>query len=158
MNTASQANPGEKMAPIVLFGTIAIALLLVSLARMNGYTDSTDSTARVVASCDLVFEDLPGGTIQVYNLEDGRLLARFERGTGSFVRGVMRSMTRERYSRQIGAELPFRLSRRSDGALWISDPATGTEVFLNAFGPSNSEVFARLLTASQNPSVARGAW
>lgn len=146
----SQSPAVERTTPIVLFGTMAIALLLVSLARVNGYTDNTAATAAVVASCDLVFEDLPGGAIHVYNLADGRLLERFERGNGSFVRGVMRSMTRERHSRSIGAEKPFRLSRHSDGALMIRDQATGTEVFLNAFGPSNAEVFARLLAASRS--------
>jgi putative photosynthetic complex assembly protein len=146
----SQSPAAERTTPIVLFGTMAIALLLVSLARVNGYTENTAATAAVVASCDLVFEDLPGGAIHVYNLADGRLLERFERGNGSFVRGVMRSMTRERHSRSIGAEKPFRLSRHSDGALMIRDQATGTEVFLNAFGPSNAEVFARLLAASRS--------
>ncbi len=145
----NQSHRAERMTPMVLFGTMAIALLLVSLARVNGYTEEPADSAAVVTSCDLVFEDLPGGVIHVYNLADGRLLQRFERGNGSFVRGVMRSMTRERHSRSIGAEKPFRLSRHSDGALTIRDQATGAAVFLNAFGPSNAEVFARLLAASQ---------
>ncbi len=143
----------DKLTPVILFGTIAIALFLVSIARVTGYKDVVDASAeaQVVASCDLVFEDRPAGAIHVYNLEDGRLLERFERGNGSFVRGVMRSMTRERRSDQLGAEAaPFRLTRHSNGALTIRDQATGREIFLNAFGVTNADAFARLLSASQS--------
>lgn len=140
----------DKLTPVILFGTIAIALLVVSVARVAGYKDVVDVNAetQVVASCDLVFEDQPAGAIHVYNLEDGRLLERFERGNGSFVRGVLRSMTRERRSHQLGSEQPFRLTRHSNGALTIRDQATGREIFLNAFGVTNADVFARLLSAS----------
>jgi putative photosynthetic complex assembly protein len=142
----------ERLAPIVLFSSISIALVLVSWARATGYKDNLETNSGIIASCDLRFEDMPAGGVHVYDLDDGKLLGSFERGTGSFVRGVMRSMTRERHSLQLGADAPFRLTRHTDGALTIRDQATGREIFLNAFGPSNAEIFARLLSASQTTS------
>jgi putative photosynthetic complex assembly protein len=141
-------NLNDSLAPIVLFSAITIALVLVGLARYTGYKDHFDSDDRVVASCDLRFEDRPSGVVAVFSEKDGRLLGSFERGSGSFVRGILRSMTRERRSRDLGSEAPFRLARYSDGALTIRDQATGRKIYLDAFGTSNVEVFERLLVAS----------
>lgn len=142
----------DRLAPIVLFSSIVLTLVLVCAARLAGYKDSFETSTEVLASCDLRFEDRPAGVVHVYSEADGRLLERFSRGNGSFVRGVLRSMTRERHSRQLGAEAPFRLSRHSDGALTIRDQATGREIVLNAFGPTNAALFARLLSASRATS------
>ena len=35
---------------------------------------------------------------------------------------------------------------RADGRLTLADPATGARIDLEAFGPTNAGVFARLLT------------
>jgi putative photosynthetic complex assembly protein len=142
----------NKLAPIVLFSSIGIALVLVGVARYSGYKDNFESSTKVVASCDLRFEDKPLGVVEVYSEADGRLLGHFERGSGSFVRGVLRSMTRERHSRHLGSDAPFRLARYSDGALTISDQATGRQIYLDAFGPTNAEVFMQLLSASRADS------
>lgn len=145
-------NLNNKLAPSVLFGSIAIALLLVGLARYSGYKDQVEAGGQVVASCELRFEDRPSGVVDVYSEADGRLLGSYERGSGSFVRGILRSMTRDRRSRQIGSEAPFRLARHSDGALTIRDEATGRQIYLDAFGTSNADVFKRLLSASRAES------
>jgi putative photosynthetic complex assembly protein len=142
----------NKLAPFVLFGSITIALVLVGVARYSGYKDQIESSGQVVASCDLRFEDRPSGVVDVYSEGDGRLLGRFERGDGSFVRGILRSMTRERRSRDLGSEAPFRLARYSDGALTIRDEATGRQIYLDAFGTTNADVFKRLLSASRAES------
>ena len=83
---------------------------------------------------------------------DDTLLATFRAGEGSFVRGILRSMTRERRINEAGSTRPFRLARHRDGALTILDEATGQLIVLNAFGPTNAGAFARLLDNSQAES------
>jgi hypothetical protein len=55
--------------------------------------------------------------------------------------------------------MPFRIALETDGRLLLSDPATGRTVDLRAFGPTNLEVFARLLpdSAVGNAFVANAA-
>ncbi len=138
-----------KRAPFVLAGIVVLALVAVGAARMAGFVEGQVRSADVVASCELRFTDGPNGAVQVFEWQQGELLASYPSGDGSFVRGVVRSMTRERRAREAGEETPFLLARHSDGALTISDQATGRIIVLNAFGPDNAAVFARLLDASR---------
>ncbi len=73
-------------------------------------------------------------------------------GTNGFLRGVLRGMVRERRSSDIGAQVPFVLTRWADGRLSITDPAIGRQINLEVFGPTNSSVFAQLLLASADRS------
>jgi putative photosynthetic complex assembly protein len=135
-------------APYLLLGIVMLALLSVGFARWAGLDETQVNTAQVVVSCKLRFEDGPAGSVLVYDWHDGKLLSTFESGSGSFLRGILRSMTRERRSLDAGAEQPFRLARHRDGALTIRDEATGRLIVLDAFGPTNSGVFSGLLDAS----------
>ena len=66
-------------------------------------------------------------------------------GEQGFVRGTLRALTRERYSRGIGSELPFDLIARVDGRVTLIDPSTGQRVDLESFGPTNTAEFSRFL-------------
>ncbi len=138
----------RSLAPHVLFGLMALALLSVAAARWSGVQLGSETPSEVVASAQLSFEDGAEGAVHVYDLNQRVLLETFEAGEGSFVRGVLRSMTRERRMLDAGNERPFLLARHSDGALTLEDEATGRLMVLNAFGPTNAGVFARLLDAS----------
>ena len=54
---------------------------------------------------------------------------------------------RDRRSRGVGPEAPFLLVRSTGGGLFLEDPQTGRRIGLDAFGPTNSGAFARLLDA-----------
>ena len=125
-------------------------MLVVALARLAGYPADTSIASGVLASRDLRFEDSPAGTVNVYDWHEGALLESYPAGDGSFVRGVLRAMTRERKSQSKGAETPFRLARHRDGALTIEDLATGRQIVLNAFGPTNAGVFSGLLQSGSD--------
>ncbi|MEE4191962.1 MAG: photosynthetic complex assembly protein PuhC [Halieaceae bacterium] len=142
----------SKHAPYLLGGIVVLALLSVVSARWTGIGQAPQKAAAVVSSCQLRFEDGAAGSVEVYDWQGGALLASFPSGDGSFVRGVLRSMTRERRGLAAGSEQPFRLARHSDGALTIRDEFTGHTILLNAFGPTNAAVFADLLDASQADS------
>jgi hypothetical protein len=66
-------------------------------------------------------------------------------GEGGFIRGVMRGLARDRISRHIGAEPPFRLALSADGQLTLFDTATGRLIDLESFGQGNRDSFFDLL-------------
>jgi len=66
-------------------------------------------------------------------------------GEQGFVRGVLRALSRERHSRGIGSEPPFKLVAHVDGRVTLMDPATGERIDLGSFGPTNIAEFARFL-------------
>ena len=78
---------------------------------------------------------------------NGELIALMEPGSNGFIRIVMRGLARERQSKGFGEELPFMLTRWSDGRLTISDPTTGRKIMLTGFGKDNVNAFAKLLLA-----------
>jgi putative photosynthetic complex assembly protein len=100
-----------------------------------------------VAYRDLTFADRADGAVVVRDARDGRLVEVLPAASDGFVRGVLRSLVRERRLRGLGDEAPFRLARRGDGRLALEDRASGAEVVLNAFGATNVEAFARFLNA-----------
>ena len=63
------------------------------------------------------------------------------------MRGALRGLARERRLDGAGAESPFRLAAWPGGRLTLEDTATGRVLDLHAYGQTNAEAFARLLTA-----------
>ena len=62
-------------------------------------------------------------------------------------------LARDRRLAHLGSGPPFRLVRWSDGRLSLEDPSTGRQVALEAFGPTNSGVFAGILVDAQAKSA-----
>ena len=103
-----------------------------------------------VETRSLRFEDMRNGSIQVTDARTGKVAASVEPGTNGFIRGTLRGLARERKRRGIGIEPPFMLTRWADGRISLEDPETGRVIELDAFGPTNGEAFAQLLTAGRN--------
>ena len=131
------------MALLVL-ATIGVA----GLARQTGIGATGIPESPTVAQVDLRFEDRPDGSVVIRD-GAGALLATLAVSTDGFIRGSMRSLTRQRQIAGLGQEQPFRLERRENGRLSLSDPTTGGRIELDAFGPSNSAAFARFLPARE---------
>ncbi len=134
--------------PLLGAGTlIAAALLAVGAVRMTDVGHFKVPASTTTAERSLFFNDLADGGIAVIDARDNRTVAVLPAGEDNFVRATLRTFARERRSRGIGAEAPFRLIARGDGGLTLEDPAVGRRVELTAFGPTNSAAFARLMTA-----------
>jgi putative photosynthetic complex assembly protein len=131
---------------------IVLALTAAGAGRYAGIGTLTLAPAAPVASLDLRFTDRADGAVTVSSAPDDREIAVLAPGTNGFVRGVLRGLARDRHSRGIGADVPFRLVRRVDGRLSLEDPATGRAIDLGAFGPTNVEAFGRLLQAQGGKS------
>lgn len=153
--TASHAelsrSPAEATMPRwPLYGMAALALAALAItgfARGTGIGVTGVPESPTVAAVDLVFADRDDGSATV-STPSGELLATLPVSTEGFIRGATRALVRDRKRLAIGPETPFRLERRANGRLSLSDPATGVRIELDAFGPSNSGAFARFLPTS----------
>ncbi len=129
-------------APLV--GVAALLMLTIGMAFVGG-TRAPD-TATAVWQRELLFEDRADGAVTVRSPSDSVAFAVLEPGTNGFIRSALRGMARERMRDDQGPQIPFRLVAWNDGRLTLDDPATGRRIDLKAFGHTQAEAFANLLT------------
>ena len=147
--TAAGPTPGSVWLARAVAGCVILILIGVTILRVTGFEpDTPQPKGSVVAHSELRFEDGPDGSIEIYRHPSGVILKTLSAGEGGFLRGVMRSLARDRRSRDIDMTVPFVLERYADGALILTDPAIGQELNLAAFGPTNAAAFAALLEAA----------
>jgi len=144
MTTSAHARPFHPMALVVL-GMAISTLVLVAAARWTG-TKVEQFDSPVTSSRALRFEDTPNGAVAVLDAVSGAEVARFE-GEQGFVRGVLRAVARERKRRDIDRHTPLLLQGHADGSLTLDDAATGEQIHLESFGPTQRATFAALQTA-----------
>ena len=124
-------------------GIMAFSLISVGLIRITGNGPDQLAAAPTVQR-SLIFEDLKDGGVRVADGVSGQTLTVLS-GEQGFVRGALRALARERFSRGIGSAQPFDLIARVDGRVTLMDPSTGQRVDLESFGPTNTAEFARFL-------------
>jgi putative photosynthetic complex assembly protein len=136
---------------------VAFAVGATAVVRVAGIPPAASPEAvraeagtPAVASRSLRFVDRADGAVVIEDVAQGRVAAVIEPGeqTG-FIRGVVRSLARDRRIRGIGDRPPFTLTMWRDGQLSLTDSATGRSIELTAFGSSNRAAFAALLPAAQ---------
>ncbi|MGN6826055.1 photosynthetic complex assembly protein PuhC [Paucibacter sp. M5-1] len=141
------------MLPLAAMAALVLSSLIgVGLVRLTGMSAQQQPDAATLAVRQLRFEDRDDGGIEVRDARSGALLDTVAPGTNGFLRSTMRGLVRERKRQGLGPETPFELLGRSDGRLTLVDPGTGRRVDLESFGPSNSAVFARLMSAASGES------
>jgi putative photosynthetic complex assembly protein len=129
---------------------IGLTLLAAGTARLQAISAPAHPVIEALETRDLRFKDQADGSVAIYQAPGDRLVANLAPGTNGFMRALMRGLARERRMQGIGSEPPFRLISRRDGGLTLEDPATGRLVELRAFGPTNADAFARLLTSGRD--------
>lgn len=156
-NTLGRQGDATHQNSRILLMAISILLLLVLIgtlvARLTGYTAVELPPTTVTEMRQLGFRDLPRGVVEVYDWQSGDIIMRIESGEGSFIRGVVRSLVRQRRGLDPAIQVPFELARLSDGRVVLSDPATGEAIDLIAFGPTNVGSFIALLRRENSLSV-----
>ena len=130
--------------PLALGALLLSVLLATAAVRLSGVSIRTPDASAVQTRL-LRFEDRPDGSVAVIDHANGRELQTLQ-GEQGFLRGALRALARERRLHALGPQAPFELTARADGRLTLSDTATGARLDLEAFGPTNAGVFARLLT------------
>lgn len=125
-------------------GLLLFTLGAVALVRITG--NGPDQLAEATTAERLLrFEDTPGGGVAVIDGITGQLLTTVT-GEQGFFRGAIRALTRDRISRKIGSEQPFKLMSRTGGRLTLFDPVSGQRIDLESFGTENAATFAPFLT------------
>ena len=132
-------------ALIAAAALILFALVAVSAARISGVSTSQVAYSPVVRALDLRFDDRADGAVLVHSAQTGASIAELAPASNGFVRGVLRSLVRERRARGLGDDRAFQLARHADGRLTLEDLATGRVIELNSFGPDNEGAFAALM-------------
>jgi putative photosynthetic complex assembly protein len=126
---------------------IALSIVTAAVGRMTGAANSAP-TSTPVASRELLFRDEPNGGVAVFDASnDAAPIDVIAPETNGFLRATMRGLARQRLRQDADREIPFRLTGWADGRLTLADPTTGRTVEMEAFGITNEEVFAHLLTA-----------
>ena len=128
----------------IFVGFLCSVLLVVGVLRNQGMVAQQDD-APVSWKRSLRFEDRPNGDVAVVDPSSQLEVTRFQ-GEQGFVRGTLRTLTRERMRRGIGSGPAFELIGHTDGRLTLLDPATDVRIDLESFGPTNMSSFAQLQT------------
>ena len=135
---------------------LAMALLWAwGVSREDAtYAPPQQQASLPVTSADLLFVDGDRGRIDVLDARTRATLAVYESGEGSFLRGILRSLVRERRVRDLDPGGAFNLALLDNGSLVISDPDTGYWMALEAFGVDNRRLFAEILEQALSEEVA----
>lgn len=144
MNTlANNGLPGRHaLTGWIFVGFLSSVFLVVALLRGQGMEIPQDQSP-VSWQRTLRFEDRPNGDVAVMEGQTPVEITRYS-GEQGFVRGILRTLSRERMRRGIGSGPSFELIGHTDGRLTLLDPATGQRINLESFGPTNMASFAML--------------
>ncbi len=145
---ATAAAPFPRLPLAVTILVLSLVLAGSALSRLTGFAKS-QQLPPVVASASLTFTDLPDGGVGVRDAATGNTIARIAARDDGFLRMTLRLLVVGRQRDNLGPEKPFRLDELQGGRLELTDTATGQQLELLAFGPSNTAEFANLLAAAQ---------
>jgi putative photosynthetic complex assembly protein len=147
MSDASDHPPFPRGILIIVGLVVASAIAVAAAGRLTGAANS-EPTAKMVMSRDLLFADRADGAVIVYDASAPTVpIEVVAPATNGFLRATMRGLARQRLRQDANVAVPFRLTEWADGRLTLEDPTTGRRVEMEAFGITNEEAFARLLTA-----------
>jgi putative photosynthetic complex assembly protein len=134
--------PEEKNPPFIraaiFFLLLSILGYSINLFFLDEKTQSSNQTPSVVKV--LKFEDLQDGGVAVIDTSSNQVI-HVVTGEAGFVRGILRTIARERRIRGLGKDEPVRLMSFKDGRLVLHDPLTNTQIELESFGSMNVESF-----------------
>lgn len=148
-------SPGFPLPPLIGAATlVGVALVGVTWLRLTAPPPPPPPIDQAVASVQLMFEDVAGGSIRVYDAGSGTLLEEIPPGADNFMRATLRGLVRSRGVPDADRRLPFGLYRLADGRLLLVDAVTGDAIDLWAFGRTNGAAFARFLPAGRDGVVA----
>jgi putative photosynthetic complex assembly protein len=133
-------------APIICLMIILFGFALDHLFLNERYQESDLRPAQVKI---LKFEDQEDGGVTVIDVNTNQVIDVVQ-GEAGFVRGILRTIARERRIRGIGKDAPIRLISYSDGRLILQDTTTNTNIELESFGSNNVQNFRAFLNNNKS--------
>jgi len=140
-------------------GLIVIALIAVFSVRA-GLVEGRPTTPEIRAAAKVAvvkeriyrFADREDGALVISDANTAEDVVVLEPGSNTgFIRGVMRGLMRERMLKEAERDAPLKVTQWADGALTLTDIATGRIIELGSFGPDNRRAFAAILAGEQPP-------
>ncbi len=127
-------------------GLAILSLALATFARLTDVGVLRMPPTPMVEYRDLTFRDLAERGVDVVDPATGTVLGRIARSEGGgFIQNVLSGMMIDRKRQATPGEAPYRIARHADGRLYLNDPSTGRRQTVDAFGATQTAVFARLL-------------
>ncbi len=127
----------------LMLALVVASVLLVSGAVLTGRTPTGQpKDSPVTADRQLVIKTGGAKAVTLYDA-DGSFLTHLDHG--GFVTVIGNGLDRARTVARVGQDAPVTLARHENGRLTLTDPATGWNVELTAFGSDNEAAFAALL-------------
>ncbi len=137
------------LTPVPLALCCGLAILSLALATFARFTDVgvlRMPPTPMVEYRDLAFRDLVERGVEIVDPATGTTLGRIARSEGGgFIQNVLSGMNIDRKRQGASGDAPYRIARHADGRLYLNDPATGRRQTVDAFGATQTAVFARLL-------------
>lgn len=107
----------------------------------------------VTRSLEIRFVAGGGDSLTIEHACTGSILASFAAEEGGFVRGLVPTLLQERRIRRLDPDAAYLLNQDVEGHLYIADPAAGTRIDLEAFGPDAVRLFRPFLSEDADPGV-----
>ncbi len=138
---------GVRAAIALVLFSLAVTAAVVWTGSAERYTPQTPPAS----TASLLFEDHADGRVTVIDAGTDRALLEYAPTEGVFVRGIMRTVARQRRIRGLGEgrDVPVELARMEDGQLWLTDPMSEVQFFLGAFGSDNVALFDEILAVEE---------
>ncbi|MFN5599652.1 MAG: photosynthetic complex assembly protein PuhC [Gemmatimonas sp.] len=139
--------PALQMAGLLILTVFGLAVA----ARFFGFGAFREMPTTILIERTLRFEDAPDQGITVIDAATNTVAVVLAPGSNGFLRGALRALTRSRKAAGVGQTEPFRLVRYTDGRLVMHDDATGQQVTVTSFGPTQIESFDNLFKEKPGP-------
>jgi putative photosynthetic complex assembly protein len=130
----------------IVFVALALTVLAIGGMRLSGYQPPKSIPQQPADAVRLLqAKDTARGIVVISDATTGEEIKTFKSGEGSFVRAILRALVNDRRHKGLSLAGNFRLERHNGQLLFLIDEATGRTLSLNAFGPSNTAVFAAFM-------------
>lgn len=136
--------------PVLGAGVLLIVVLGLIAVGKHQRDDAPVLHEEVRLERALHFSDGPQGEVLIIDARKNETIEALH-GEQGFLRQTLRALVRERLRRGLDQREPFWLQELPNRHLALFDPLTQTRIDLMAFGPSNSQVFARWLQTPTQP-------
>jgi putative photosynthetic complex assembly protein len=150
MAQAQTTSIAPRLPVALAAGMVVAALLVVSAARLTGFSPVQDMGAAQIEKSRLIrFDSDPQG-VAVVDATTGAVITHTSKE--GFVPGVLRGLNRMRQTEQVDIAQAYRLEKLSNGQLLLVDPAAGVSLDLAAYGHDNAALFLGFLSPTGDKS------
>lgn len=138
----------------LLLAAVGLGWALISVNN-EGYQGPPEKPeSNIVATVTLAVLDGENGEVKVLAADNSAEVRVYGPGEGSFLRGVIRTLVRERASRDIDSKPTFDLELTDRGGLILVDQTTGYWIAIEAFGPTSYKEFRAIFDRAHRNSTS----